>query len=301
MAGRSHPESEGPRPRWRPPPLLGLSAGLHAAAVTALAVSPAAWPWTVATLVLNHLGLCAAGMAPRSRLLGPNLSRLPEPLASQGRVAVTFDDGPDPEVTPRVLDLLGESGATATFFAIGRRADAHPGLVAEIARRGHRVENHTYRHAYTFAFHGPGTQGRDLDAAQDCVERITGRRPSYVRAPAGFRNPWLDLVLVRRGLRLVSWTRRGYDTVDADPRRVAGRLVKGLAAGDVLLLHDGSAARGADGRPVVLEALPRLLDAIAERGLRPAFLPEKADFAGQIPPDPFLKGGDLKARLFAPL
>lgn len=247
---------------------------MHAAAVAALAVSPAAWPWTVGALVLNHLGLCAAGMAPRSRLLGPNLSRLPAELARQGQVALTFDDGPDPEVTPRVLDLLAARGAPATFFAIGRRADAHPGVVHEIARRGHRLENHTYRHAYTFAFHGPRSQGRDVDAAQDCLERLSGRRPCYVRAPAGFRNPWLDLVLARRGLALASWTRRGYDTVDRDPRRVAARLVNGLAAGDVLLLHDGSTVRGENCRPVVLEALPRVLDAFAERGLHPVHLPE---------------------------
>jgi peptidoglycan/xylan/chitin deacetylase (PgdA/CDA1 family) len=249
---------------------------LHAAALTALAAAPSSWPWAVGTMAVNQLGLFAACMAPRSRLLGPNLSRLPAALARQGQVALTFDDGPDPEVTPQVLDLLAEHRAPATFFAIGRRADEHPGVVEEIARRGHRLENHTYRHAYTFAFQGPRSQGRDVDAAQDCLERLTGRRPAWVRAPAGFRNPWLDLVLARRGLRLASWTRRGYDTVDRDPRRVAARLVKGLAAGDVLLFHDGSAARRGNGRPVVLEALRRLLDAIAQQGLRPALLPDAA-------------------------
>lgn len=262
---------------WRPSPLLRISAGLHTAALAALAVSPAAWPWAVGAVVANHLGLCAAGMAPRSRLLGPNLARLPEDLARRGQVALTFDDGPDPEVTPRVLDLLAEHGAPATFFAIGRRADRHSGVVEEIVRRGHRLENHTYDHAYTFAFRGPGSQGRDIDAAQACLERLSGRRPAYVRAPAGFRNPWLDLVLARRGLRLASWTRRGYDTVDGDPRRVTGRLVKGLAAGDVLLFHDGSGARSRDGVPVVLESLRRLLEVIAELGLRPAFLPDTAE------------------------
>lgn len=259
---------------WRPAPLLQVSAGLHVAALGALVVAPAAWPWIVGALALNHLGVSAAVMAPRSRLLGPNLTRLPTAMARRGQVALTFDDGPDPRVTPRLLELLAERDAPATFFVIGRRADAHPGVVEEIARRGHRVENHTYWHAASFAFHGPHRQGRDVDAAQHCLEQLTGRRPVYFRAPAGFRNPFADPVLARRGLRLASWTRRGFDTVDRDPRRVARRLLAGLAAGDVLALHDGSAARDRHGRAVVLEALPRVLDAMAERGLRPALLPQ---------------------------
>ncbi len=96
---------------------------------------------------------------------------------------------------------------------------------------------------------------------------MTGRRPRLFRPPAGLRNPLLDRVLHRTGLRLVSWTRRGFDAVEKNPAAVTRRLLDGLAAGDVLLLHDGSALRGG-GNPVVLEVLPRVLDALAERGLR---------------------------------
>ncbi len=260
------------RARWRPPPLLRFSVGLHATAAAALVVVPAKWPLIGGVLFLNHAVLSVAGTSPRSRLLGPNLSSLPPSAARQAQVALTFDDGPDPRVTPRVLDVLAAYGAPATFFCIGRRAEEHPDIVAEIVRRGHRVENHTYSHAHTFAFHGPRTQGRDIDRAQEALERTSGRRPTFFRAPAGMRNPWLDAVLARRRLRLVSWTRRGYDAVDREPRRVTRRLLVGLAAGDLLLLHDGSAARDRNGRAVVLETLPRLLDAMAEQGLRSTFL-----------------------------
>ncbi len=257
---------------WRPAPLFKLSAGLHAAGAVALAAAPARWPLVAGALVLNHAALCAAGMLPRSRLLGPNLSRLPA-NAGDGRVALTFDDGPDPRVTPRVLDLLEEYGARASFFVIGRRAEDHPGVVAETVRRGHLVENHTYSHSNAFAFSGLRGLGREIDRAQDCLERLGGRRPGYFRAPAGMRNPLLDLALARRRLDLVSWTRRGFDTVDHRPRRVARRLLDGLAGGDVLLLHDGNAARDRNRRPVVLEVLPRVLDALAEHGLRATCLP----------------------------
>ncbi len=257
---------------WRPSPLIKLSAGLHAAAAAALAVTPARWPLIAGGLIANHVALCAAGMLPRSRLLGPNLSHLEAGAARQPRVALTFDDGPDPEVTPRVLDLLGEYGARASFFVIGRRAEEHPDVVAETVRRGHRLENHTYHHSNFFAFSGPRYLGREIDRAQECLRRLGGR-PEYFRAPAGIRNPWLDMVLAQRRLRLVSWTRRGFDTIDRRPARVARRLVGGLADGDVLLLHDGNAARDHDHRPVVLEVLPRLLDALAGGGLRGTCLP----------------------------
>ncbi len=253
--------------RWRPSGLLRVSAALHAAGAVALASVPAKWPLIAGGLFLNHCLLATTGMLPRSQGLGPNLTRLPTKTADD-RVALTFDDGPDPEVTPRVLDLLAEHSATASFFLIGRRAERHPELVAEIVRRGHQLENHTYSHPNTFAFHGPRAQGRNIDRAQEILTRASGRAPQFFRAPAGIRNPWLDAVLWRRGLRLASWTRRGLDTADGDPARVGRRLLTDLAAGDVLLLHDGSAARDPDGQAVSLTVLPRLLTALAERGLR---------------------------------
>jgi peptidoglycan/xylan/chitin deacetylase (PgdA/CDA1 family) len=212
-------------------------------------------------------------MWPRSRLLGPNLSRLPDTADFENRVALTFDDGPDPKVTPKVLDILGEHGARATFFVIGQRADQYPEIVSETARRGHRIENHSYTHAHGFAFFGPRALARDIDRAQQSLARASGRRPVFFRAPAGIRNPWFEPVLAQRGLNLASWTRRGYDAVDREAERVTRRLLKGLAARDVLLLHDGSAARSRNGQPVVLEALPRLLDAMAESKLSSIYLP----------------------------
>lgn len=256
----------------RPATLPRYSGFAHLAGAATLVAAPSWWPWIGGALVLDHILLAVAGMWPRSRWLGPNLSRLPA-SAGADAVGLTFDDGPDPRVTPRVLDLLDERRVRATFFCIGRRVERHPEIVREIVRRGHRLENHTYDHPNTFAFYSPWAMARQVDHTQAILERAVGRRPAYFRAPAGIRNPWLDGVLARRGLALASWTHRGYDTVTRDPRRVVRRLLKRLAVGDIILLHDGSSARDRHGRPVVLEALPRLLDAIAERGLRPVPLP----------------------------
>jgi len=235
-----------------------------------------------AALAVDHLLLVAAGTWPRSRLLGSNLTRLP-PADAGGAVALTFDDGPDPEVTPRVLELLDGAGARGSFFCIGRRAERHPEVVAEAVRRGHRIENHTFRHRHDFSFRGPRALALEIDRAQAVLERASGRRPTFFRAPAGIRNPFLDPVLHRRRLALASWTRRGLDAVDPDPRRVLRRLLRDLAAGDVLLLHDGHTARDRHGRPVVLEVLPPLLDALAESDLRAVPLPEPRSFTARAP------------------
>jgi peptidoglycan/xylan/chitin deacetylase (PgdA/CDA1 family) len=188
-------------------------------------------------------------------------------------VSLNFDDGPDPDVTPRVLDLLDRHHARASFFCVGEKAAAHPEIVREIARRGHSVENHSHRHPNAFAFYGMRGLRREVDAAQSVIARITGRPPMFFRAPAGFRSPLLDPVLAATGLRYASWTRRGFDTVDGNAAAVLKRLTRGLAAGDVLLLHDGGRARTSAGEPVVLAVLPALLERLAAAGLKSVPLP----------------------------
>ena len=130
---------------WRPAPAIALSLLLHAAGVAALVLQPRLWPWVLGGLVANHLLLSASVLWPRGRILGPNLVRLPAAAAARNEVSLNFDDGPDPEVTPRVLDLLDRHQAKASFFCIGEKAAAHPDLVREIARRGHSVEFCDYR------------------------------------------------------------------------------------------------------------------------------------------------------------
>jgi peptidoglycan/xylan/chitin deacetylase (PgdA/CDA1 family) len=208
----------------------------------------------------NHLALFFAVLCPRGQLLGPNLVRLPAAAVRRREISLTFDDGPDPEVTPRVLELLDRYQAKASFFCIGERAAAHAELVKEIARRGHSVENHSYHHYNAFAFFSISRLRREVDAAQGAVAAITGRSPAFFRAPAGFRSPLLDPVLASRGLRYVSWTRRGFDAVSGNSTRILRELTRGLAAGDVLLMHDTV--------PVVLSVLPALLEQVSAQGLK---------------------------------
>jgi peptidoglycan-N-acetylglucosamine deacetylase len=258
---------------WVPTPVVRLSIWLHAFAVLALIAWPARWPWLLGGLAGNHLLLGAFGMWPRSRLIGANLVALPRSRCPNAYVALTFDDGPDPNVTPRVLDLLDRYGAKASFFCIGRRATAHPDIVRDIVTRGHSVENHSHRHSNSFACYLPAALDREIGDAQAALTAITGNRPRFFRAPMGLRSPLLDPVLARSALVYVSWTRRGWDAVSGNPAKVVRRLTRRLSAGDVILLHDGSCARTHDGDPIVLAVLPSLLEHLARRGLRAVSLP----------------------------
>ena len=256
-------------PRWRPAPLLKASAALHVGAAALALARPQLWPWALGAVVVNHLQLAATGLWPRSTWLGPNWTRLPAAAQRRGEVALSIDDGPEPDVTPKVLALLDEYGAKATFFCVGRHVEECTELAREIVRRGHAIENHSYRHLNYFSLLGPRALAYEIEHAQEVIGNVTGERPRFFRAPAGLRSPLLDPVLTRLGLLLASWTRRGFDSVNSDPESVYQRLATGLAAGDILLLHDGNAARTRAGTPVILEVLPRLLAAFAASRLTP--------------------------------
>jgi peptidoglycan/xylan/chitin deacetylase (PgdA/CDA1 family) len=276
------PERSAQQP-WRPTALIRGSVALHLTAVGVALARPPLWPWALSAVAADHLLLTAAGLWPKSRLLGPNWTRLPAVAGARGApaIAITIDDGPDPEITPRVLALLEAHGAKATFFCIGERVARHPALGREIVQRGHAIENHSQRHLHHFPLLGPRALAGEIGRAQQTIAAETGEVAQFFRAPAGLRNPFLEPVLARSNLRLVSWTRRGFDTVSGSAIRVLGMLTRHLEDGDILLLHDGHAARTAAGGAVILEVLPPLLEAVAAARLTPITLRAAANRAGR--------------------
>jgi len=272
MPASSDRAPEAAQRTFRPSAFIRGSVALHAVAGGALLIEPQLWPWSLAAVVADHLVITAAGLWPRASLLGPNLTRLPPRAAARGEIALTIDDGPDPEVTPAVLALLDRHAVHASFFCVGERIARHPQLAREIVARGHALENHSQRHLKRFSLLGPRALRAEIAGAQEAIAFATGAAARFFRAPAGLRNPFLEPELARAGLKLVSWTRRGFDTVSSDPDRVLARLLRGLAAGDILLLHDGHAARVAHETPVILTVLPALLAAVRAAGLKPVTL-----------------------------
>lgn len=254
---------------WQPTPLIKASIALHAAAGALPLLDPAILPHALAAVIANQGVLTAAGLWPRSHLLGPNLTHLPASAVARRQITLTFDDGPDPDVTPHVLRMLEEADIRASFFCIGTNIVRHAGLAREIAACGHEIENHTENHWKTFAALGPWRMRDEIVKGQESIAETVGRTPRFFRPTAGLRNPFLDPILSSLNLRLATWTRRAFDSRCRDVTKVHLRLTKNLTAGDILLLHDGLGAKTPTGQPVILEALPRLLESIQVAGLQP--------------------------------
>ena len=253
---------------WQPTLLIRATFLLHVLVLIFLVAEPDQWRWALFVVLANHLLLMLAGLWPRSHWLGPNWTRLPAAAVSRHEIALTIDDGPDPVVTPQVLDLLDRYDVRATFFCIGEKAARYPDLCRDIVRRGHAVENHSQHHRHYFAMMNRSGFMRELQAAQATLTAITGQPPLFFRAPAGLRNPFLDPVLNKLDLRLASWSARGFDTRVNDAARINQKLLHDLRPGAILLLHDGNAARTPAGTPVILDVLPTVLTAANTAGMR---------------------------------
>ncbi len=166
------------------------------------------------------------------------------------KIALTFDDGPDPEHTPPLLDTLAELGVKATFFVVGHKVLAHPELLVRIAREGHEIGNHTYNHPYL-----PLTRSRavlDEIARTDAVIRdITGTVPRLARPPYGGRSPRNVRAFARAGKQLVLWDVNSFDWKGKPPVDVAARVMSRVRPGSIVLLHDTCPATSASVRHIV--------------------------------------------------
>ncbi len=177
--------------------------------------------------------------------------------------ALTFDDGPDPTSTPRVLDALDVARAKATFFVIARKAEAHPELVKEILARGHAIGLHSYAHDRFFTLRGEKTVRADLERGIAVLEAITGAKPTIFRPPIGHTNPIVARVSEDLGLAVVGWSVSAFDGIaGASAERVIARISSRIRDGSIVLLHDAS-ERGTH-TPVAADALVRIVEAARE-------------------------------------
>jgi len=252
---------------WRPSLFLKISLAIHLIALIFVIFMPILWGWACLAIIFNHIVITAVGLWPRSQWLGTNWTHLPERAIAKNEIALTIDDGPDPEVTPKVLNILDDYQTKATFFCIGDKAVQYPEICQEIIRRGHAIENHSQRHRHFFSLLGLGGFTREITAAQNTLSQITGQTPLFFRAPAGLRNPFLDPVLIKLNLTLASWSVRGFDTQNRNAEQIKSKLISHLKAGVILLLHDGNAARSHHGTPIILDVLPDVLKAAKAQAL----------------------------------
>jgi peptidoglycan/xylan/chitin deacetylase (PgdA/CDA1 family) len=182
-------------------------------------------------------------------------------------VALTFDDGPDPQVTPSILDMLAGAEARATFFAIGRHLDKHRDIAVRALREGHELGNHSWMHSYFQNFYRTNHQRSDVDRSTRLLQDLCGStaEPLY-RSPVGLKSPALARVAHARKMTVVAWSLHSRDTLTRDPEIVAARVLSRVTSGDIVLMHDGHEREGAH-RTVAAAALPSILRGLRERGL----------------------------------
>jgi peptidoglycan-N-acetylglucosamine deacetylase len=216
-------------------------------------------------------GLAVAHAGPGITGLGPVRMLAFRRLAGQGdsgHVALTFDDGPDPESTPEFARVLAERGVRATFFMLGCMVAKAPGLAAEIAAAGHEVGVHGFDHRY-LTVRGPRATRDDLTRATDLIAEVTGTRPTLFRPPYGVLTGPALLTARELGLTPVLWGSWGREWAPgASPASVLQTLVSGLDGGVTVLLHDSGCTSPPGAWQAGLAALPALLDECERRGLR---------------------------------
>ena len=236
--------------KWRSGDALNLLPGI--VACTAASAGIAAW----------------GAVVPSSQLFGPTLRH----TSASRRIALTFDDGPNPAVTPQLLELLERYSARATFFLIGKFARSCPELVREISARGHLLGNHTDTHPNLF-FQSPEGIRRELGRCQDAIASASRLQPpSWMRPPYGYRSPWLRGEIQRAGIRgVVMWSKICWDWKPQPPTRLIDKLSSvarpGRLHGDIVVLHDGDHRALGGERLHVLAALEHWLPRWRDAGM----------------------------------
>ncbi|MEO8875834.1 MAG: polysaccharide deacetylase family protein [Polyangiaceae bacterium] len=187
------------------------------------------------------------------------------PLRARG-IVLTFDDGPDPKHTPRVLDALDAAKAKATFFVIAKKAEKYPEIIQEIIARGHTVGLHAYAHDRLFSLRTPARVKEDLLRGLDVLEKITGERTLLFRPPIGHTNPIIARVVEELDLIVIGWSVSARDGTSAATREsILKRVKRGVDHGAIVLMHDAS--ERSDFEPKGPQALPEILELIAQEGI----------------------------------
>lgn len=237
-------------------PLLG------AAVVASPAVGGAAYATAAAAIVGVNV---FATWHPRAQLHCESFRRLPRGAPD---VALTFDDGPHPSATPRVLDLLAAHDMRATFFVVGDNVRRHPALVRRMLAEGHAVGLHSDTHSYIYPLHSRAWVVRDLRRCRSTVEDAGGVAPKMFRPPMGLRNPMIAAAVRELDLAMILWSAGGRDRGHDNGPRVAARLARQAAPGAVLMLHDGAEPGKESTGPTGLGAVEPLLAALVRKGLK---------------------------------
>lgn len=206
-------------------------------------------------------------------MFGRVLRRLPVRREEhERRVALTFDDGPNPDATPLILDVLGDEGIPATFFMLGRHVERWPELARRVVAEGHVAANHGFHHRKLHV-RGPAFVRIDIALGAQCIAEATGCAVKHFRAPHGFRSPWVSRIARDLGQQPVGWTLGVWDTDLPGEEVIFDRVIDGVRPGSILLFHDGDANDSRGDRTQTAAALPAIIRELKRNGYSFARLP----------------------------
>jgi peptidoglycan/xylan/chitin deacetylase (PgdA/CDA1 family) len=154
------------------------------------------------------------------------------------QITITFDDGPQSDFTPHVLDILAAEKVPATFFLIGKNIAGNEAIIKRIDKDGHLIGNHSWGHTFWFSMNRPAQSIEEIYHTRDTVESITGKRMRLFRPPYGVTNPLVAKAITATGVLSIGWSLRSYDTVAKSTDQLLARLIKTLKNGDIVLFHD---------------------------------------------------------------
>ncbi len=190
-------------------------------------------------------------------------------------VAFTFDDGPHPKYTSKVLDILKEDDVKATFFLVGKKAEENIEVVRRIVKEGHQIGNHSMSHIHLLSLQIERSQIKEMEECQSVIFDTTGISPPYYRPPMGYKTPSTQMAAKRLGLTIVGWDIKGWDIFQTDPEKIASSILNRVRRGSIILLHDSSSVKGkSTDRTPTIDALPILISGLKARGLKPVTLEE---------------------------
>ena len=191
--------------------------------------------WTYFTVILSVFVIivCSGVVFMKINYFLPALSNVQKPS-----VLLTFDDGPNEKLTPKVLAILKEQNIAAVFFVVGEKAMIHPNLIQQIKNEGHLIGNHTQNHHPLFSMQSSTKVEMEIRKCDATIQKIIGEIPNLFRPPVGYTNPRIARILKKLGKKTIGWQVRSYDSVFKDPETLKKRLLRKTKAGNIVLLHD---------------------------------------------------------------
>jgi peptidoglycan/xylan/chitin deacetylase (PgdA/CDA1 family) len=220
-----------------------------------LVLFPPWWAIAIGVMALSHALVLWPALRPNSQWLGPVITTFE---SSSNEVWLTVDDGPTGD-TPALLEALDARNVKATFFVKGSLCAEHPELVRMMLARGHAAANHSQTHpSGAFWCLPPSAIARQIDECNAALTAITGERPRLFRAPVGMKNPFVHPILARRGMTLIGWSARGFDSFGDAVERVVTRIVSRAGKGSIIVMHQG--------RGFSVACISRVIDELQARG-----------------------------------